>query len=100
MSLADDLERLHKIHQEGGLSDEEFARAKEKLLERPTEPPPLRRERENNSLGDAANRYVSFQIGMSIIGVIIFLIFLFAVILPKTSSHPRFVPSSFPIQTR
>ena len=36
----------------------------------------------DESLGRAANRYVSFQIGSAIVGGIIFLIVLFAVILP------------------
>jgi len=41
---------------------------------------------ENNTLGEAANRYVTFQIVSAVIGGIIFLIVLFAVILP-TFNH-------------
>ena len=32
MSLADQLNQLHELHQRGALTNEEFARAKEKLL--------------------------------------------------------------------
>ena len=38
---------------------------------------------QDDSLGRAANRYVSFQIGAAIFGGIVFLIMLFAVILPQ-----------------
>jgi phage shock protein PspC (stress-responsive transcriptional regulator) len=33
MSVSEELKRLHELHQAGALSDEEFARAKEKLLQ-------------------------------------------------------------------
>lgn len=32
MTMSDELNRLHELHQRGGLSDDEFARAKAKLL--------------------------------------------------------------------
>jgi len=32
MSLSDDLSRLHELHRAGGLSDEEFAAAKARLI--------------------------------------------------------------------
>ena len=32
MSVSEEIKRLHELHQAGALSDEEFARAKEKLL--------------------------------------------------------------------
>lgn len=32
MALSDELNRLHELHQRGGLSDDEFARAKARLL--------------------------------------------------------------------
>jgi hypothetical protein len=41
----------------------------------------------DRTLGEAANRYVSLQVVMSIIGFIIFLIILFGVILPQMSSQ-------------
>jgi hypothetical protein len=47
----------------------------------------------DDSLGRAANRYVTFQIVSAIIGGIIFLIFLFAFFLPmfnRTNSPPAF----------
>ena len=35
MNMAEDLERLHQLHQTGGLSDEEYAKAKASLLNSP-----------------------------------------------------------------
>lgn len=32
MTMSDELNRLHELHQRGGLSDDEFARAKARLL--------------------------------------------------------------------
>lgn len=32
MNIADDIQRLHELHQSGALTDAEFAQAKEKLL--------------------------------------------------------------------
>ena len=32
MAMSDELNRLHELHQRGGLTDDEFARAKAKLL--------------------------------------------------------------------
>lgn len=60
----------------------------------PLVPPPTGRivagpgPRYSGALGRAANRYVSFQIGAAIVGGIIFLIMLFAVILPAFSHSP------------
>jgi hypothetical protein len=89
MSITDELERLGRLHKDGTLSDEEFAQAKSKLLNQPADSGP---PQQDNSLGQAANRYVSLQMVMSVIGIIIFLIFLFAVILPamNRSRGPTF----------
>ena len=38
MSVSEELKRLHELHQAGALSDEEFARAKEKLLNQGSQP--------------------------------------------------------------
>jgi len=38
MSVSEELKRLHELHQAGALSDEEFARAKEKLLQQGAQP--------------------------------------------------------------
>jgi hypothetical protein len=89
MNMTDELERLGKLHKDGTLSDEEFAQAKGKLLNQSAESEPPQRD---NTLGEAANRYVSFQMVMAVIGVIIFLIVLFGVILPHMpgSGPPTF----------
>ena len=36
MNVADELEKLQQLHQSGGISDDEFAKAKAKLLTAPT----------------------------------------------------------------
>ncbi len=95
MSLVDELEKLGKLKSQGLLSDEEFQKAKSKLLDKQETPKkrvttqnfnnrksftPRSNDLKNfvedkSSLGEAANRYVTFQIIMGIIGVIVFLIF-------------------------
>ena len=88
MNITDELERLGRLHKDGTLSDAEFAQAKSKLL---TQPEQSQLSQPDCSLGKAVNRYVSFHIVMAIIGVIIFLILLFAVVLPHmASSQPTF----------
>jgi hypothetical protein len=79
MSMADDLTKLDELHQAGALSDAEFETAKRRLLNA---------EGDNSSLGRAANRYVSFQIVAGAIGLIVFLVFLFGVILPAMNRKP------------
>ncbi len=78
MSMADDLTKLDELHRAGALSDAEFEAAKRRLLA----------PEENSSLGRAANRYVSFQIVAGAIGLIVFLVFLFGVILPAMNRKP------------
>ncbi len=61
MNLADELAKLEQLHAKGALSDDEFARAKARLLtDRPSPPPPppavaaintLRRNRTDKWLG-------------------------------------------------
>jgi hypothetical protein len=99
MNITDELERLSKLHAGGGLTDDEFAKAKAKLLDsetakssdddgRPIEE--VSRELGSNSLGNAANRYVTFQIVMGVIGIIVFVIVALAMISTTTSSHSHF----------
>jgi len=86
MNIAEELERLARLHKEGTLNDEEFAQAKKKLL--------AESERENanpdRSLGEAANRYVSFQMFIAVLGFILALIILFGVILPHYRERNTF----------
>ncbi|MGA2798793.1 MAG: SHOCT domain-containing protein [Thermoguttaceae bacterium] len=88
MNITDELERLDKLHKDGALSDEEFDQAKDKLLNQ--HEGSLADEFKDNSLGEAANRYVTFQIVMGVIGFIIFLIVFFSIILPHFNSGPSF----------
>lgn len=92
MSIADELQKLQQLHESGALSDEEFGRAKEKVLNRPSSAPADPRERSRRdqgvaepgrkTLGVAANRYVSYLIVTGFIGLIIFVIVFVTVFLP------------------
>ena len=96
MSLVDELQKLEQLRSSGSLSEPEFQQAKTQLLSSPREAEwNSTLDREEESLGRAANRYVSFQIFMGVIGIIIFLIFLFAVILPRFNNGPQFPSGPF-----
>jgi len=88
--LAQELEKLARLHESGALTDEEFARAKNAALSRKDDRPEVPSEdRESASLGGAANRYVTFQIGMSIVGLILFVLVFVLVFLPRLNEFPR-----------
>jgi len=95
MNMTDELERLSKLHKDGALSDEEFALAKSSLFSDSREK--AIDHGHDDSLGRAANRYVTLQTVMAVIGIIIFLIVLFGIILPQFSSHTN-TPPMFHIQ--
>lgn len=98
MSLADELQRLAELRASGALTESEFEQAKRKLLQQ--EAPPSGRESDDmldHSVGRAANRYVTLQIVMAVIGILIFL-FVFAPRMCSLSSSP-FGPS-MPFQSR
>jgi hypothetical protein len=115
MGLADELTKLDALRKSGALSEAEFQEAKTKLLHESAAETPLHEVRDempfeeesvserilhskicrdlcdddgDQSLGRAANRYVSYQIVMGVIGAIVFLIFLFGVILPSVNRFP------------
>jgi hypothetical protein len=70
MNMTDELERLSKLHKDGSLNDEEFAQAKRKLLSQPAE---SEQTKQDNSLGEAANRNVTSEILLALIGAIVLL---------------------------
>jgi len=81
MNLSDEIKRLADLRDQGVLTPAEFDKAKQKLLQTPdkrTEKKPENysfEDRSEESVGKAANRYVSFQIVMAVIGIILFLTF-------------------------
>lgn len=98
MSLSDELQRLADLKSSGALTEAEFEQAKAKLLNDDPAPPQERSDdAPDNSLGKAANRYVSFQMVMAAIAMLVFLF----VIAPKmcSSSRPAF-GSPQPFQKR
>jgi hypothetical protein len=74
MSLADELKKLEELRESGALSDEEFQKAKQRMLYAPAASAPTRPAAPEDSLGRAANRYVNFQMISAGVGLIIFLI--------------------------
>lgn len=88
MSMADELDKLDRLRKSGALSDAEFAVAKRSLLEQRS---PVR----NDSLGRAANRYVSFQVVAGVIGLGLFLIMLIAM-LSMMNKTADMIPPSLP----
>jgi Short C-terminal domain len=86
--ISQELEKLARLHESGALTDEEFARAKDAALDRSED----RREAlvgdRDSSLGTAANRYVTFQIVMSVIALIVFLFVFATVIQPRMNAFP------------
>jgi len=56
MSVSEEIKRLHELNQAGALSDEEFARAKQKLLD--TTPVSLSKD---NGSGDFASEFNRFR---------------------------------------
>jgi hypothetical protein len=87
--MADELEKLQRLHRSGALSEAEFAAAKRHLLEQGSSV-------RDNSIGRAANRYVSFQVVAGVVGLALFLIFLFAFIVPAMSRTTDPTPPSLP----
>jgi putative oligomerization/nucleic acid binding protein len=86
--VAQELEKLARLHESGALTDEEFARAKDAALKQ-DDAGAIADRRDGASLGSAANRYVTFQIGMSILGLIVFLVVFVTVFLPRLNSFPQ-----------
>ncbi|MFI9008003.1 SHOCT domain-containing protein [Actinosynnema sp. NPDC053489] len=93
MSVADELAKLQRLHRSGALSDVEFSAAKRRLLE---PGPPVH----DQSIGRAANRYVTFRVVASIVagivGLTLFLVFLFGVIIPAFDAMHDDRPPSWP----
>ncbi|PRY36787.1 SHOCT domain-containing protein [Umezawaea tangerina] len=88
--MADELGKLDRLRQSGALSEAEFAAAKRALLQPAVAPV------RDDSIGRAANRYVSFQMVAGVVGLVLFLVFLFAVIVPAMDSVNNPVVPQFP----
>ena len=103
MNISEEITRLADLKEKGILSPEEFEQAKKRILSgqqssRESRPPEHTKryqveDKSHESFGKAANRYVTFQIIMTVIGIIVFLLF-FAPMMCSSGS-PNF-PSGFP----
>ena len=78
MNLTDELERLNQLHKDGTLSDDEFTRAKRKLLSQPEESKPV--EAPAPARQESSDRDYSFPLVMIVVAVVLLLIVLFAVV--------------------
>jgi Short C-terminal domain len=85
MSLTDELRKLQDLHDSGALSEEEFARAKATLLGNPQTPPaqPPAARTDGDALGEAARTWVTFQVVMGCIGLVVAAVVFFAFFLPN-----------------
>jgi hypothetical protein len=99
VAISDELEKLSKLHESGELTDEEYAKAKDAALRAAGREPdsydgPGFTEDlfggNDESLGRAANRYVSFQIVSAVVGLIVFVLFL--AVMCQGNNFPRFGP--------
>ena len=95
MGIADDLEKLERLHESGALSDREFDDAKQHVLNSYSYDSADSADSDDfgdddDSIGAAANRYVTYRIIASVAGLVVFLILLLTVFLPMmhTVSHP------------
>jgi hypothetical protein len=98
VGIAEELEKLTQLHERGALSDQEYAEAKQATLRGAAKDTTTDKESAGlgsalvgegqGTLGEAANRYVSFQMVMAGISLVLFLVFLFVVFLPRLNSFP------------
>jgi len=84
MALTDELLKLQQLRDAGTLSDAEFAQAKVKLLADTSNS----RSPGDDLIGQAANRWVTFQIVMAILGLVVAAIIFFGFFLPHVNSFP------------
>ncbi len=84
MGVAEDLEKLAALRQSGALDEREYAEAKEAVLRAGAVDTSAERTSDRaSSLGDAANRFVTFQIAMTVVTTIVVLLLLVFVVLPR-----------------
>lgn len=72
MSLADDLQKLQELRDEGALTDAEFAQAKNKLLEGGAAAET--HIKLDPGLTRAAERYTNTSSAVSVIGIVVFVV--------------------------
>lgn len=107
MSISDEIERLQQLHASGALTDAEFAAAKQLVIDGAGRASAVRDEWRgrtsappDNSLGTAANRFVTYQMVMGVIALLVMLVFIFAFFLPQWNDskerHDRMFQSPFP----
>ena len=77
MNIRDELERLNQLHKDGTLSDDEFMRAKSRLINPPDEIEPT--QPTGHRRADAANWDIAIQMVMIAVVVLFLAIFLLAI---------------------
>lgn len=113
MSFVEELAKLQQLKLDGALTEEEFAQAKQKLLETdtsipaPSTPSTIKLSLkegldeivdEESTLGGAANQYVKYKFSSMIVGAILFIIMAIIMVILFTNAsnnmHQGF--NSFP----
>ncbi len=106
MDVGDELSKLSALHDSGALTDDEFAQAKQAVLNASrgadTETPVVGQLRDGvlgnqgTTLGEAASQYVRLQTAMAVVGLIVFIGILLFVFMPManrmSSSFDSFGP--------
>jgi hypothetical protein len=98
VGIAEELEKLTQLHERGALSDQEYAKAKQTTLQTAAKDTTTDKQNaglvsgldgtRDRTLGEAANRYVSFQMAMAGLSLVVVLVLLFAVVLPQFNRFP------------
>ena len=92
MGVAEELEKLAELHRSGALNEREYEEAKQAVLMAASTTTSAEGEAgivdglfgpRQGTIGEAANRYVSFQIVMSAVTAVIFLLVFVFVFLPR-----------------
>src|SRR5688572_11002623 len=102
MSLADDLQKLQDLREEGALSEAEFQQAKEKLLDSDAQTPQPSGPQVNEThirldpgLTRAAERYTNTSSVASIIGMVVFIVFALIIGFTACSAFGKKDPGPF-----
>jgi uncharacterized membrane protein len=88
VSVADELQKLADLRASGAIDDEEYERAKECVLGSSSRSRPRRPQAPGDeTLGRAANRFVSISVIWGIIGLVVMLLLFFLFFLPQWNKH-------------
>lgn len=95
MNISDELANLQKLHQQGALSEREFAEAKRRVLNSPAPLRPVERDSHiqrpsrPDFLSEVAKQYFLYKAVSGLAGFVFFLVIFFKFLLPMTTQFQR-----------